>query len=369
MKAINIGTRYDIFDDTLKTYDQLPAKTYSVYFNMQTGFHLEEHVNLGSSEKVYGIHDEKADKVLRSFKLFKRNLGVILSGNKGIGKSLFAKVLCAKAVQQGYPVIIVDKFIPGIATYIESIEQECVVLFDEFDKTFGNIKVEENAADPQAQLLTMFDGIASGKKLFVITCNDLRGLNDYLVNRPGRFHYHFRFNYPSDKEIREYLSDNIAEQYYGEIDKVIAFSKRVDLNYDCLRAIAFELNNGDSFEVAIQDLNILNMEQERYRVTLHFEDGTSLLHRSCYLDLFNSDEPAEVDLYDKSGCNVGYAYFDTEDAKYSPVLGGTVVDGEDVDFHVYGEDDEDTNSEYKGKKINHMTIVRAHGKNMRYYAV
>lgn len=32
MKAISIGTRYEIHDDSLKSYDALPAKTYTVRF-------------------------------------------------------------------------------------------------------------------------------------------------------------------------------------------------------------------------------------------------------------------------------------------------------------------------------------------------
>ena len=43
------------------------------------------------TEKAYGVHTEKLEKVMDSFKLFSRSLGVILSGDKGIGKSLFAK--------------------------------------------------------------------------------------------------------------------------------------------------------------------------------------------------------------------------------------------------------------------------------------
>ena len=136
----------------------------------------------------------------------------------------------------------------------ESIEQEVVVLFDEFDKTFDGIKVSENSASAQASMLSLFDGMSTGKKLFVITCNSLSGMNEYLLNRPGRFHYHFRFNYPTADEIREYLQDKLDKQYWEEIDKVISFSQKVDLNYDCLRAIAFELNMGDKFENAIQDL-------------------------------------------------------------------------------------------------------------------
>ena len=139
MKAISIGTRYEIHDDTLKSYDNLPAKTYTVRFAQMSGFYLEERTDLAVQEKVYGVHTAKADKVLKSFALFKRSMGVILSGDKGIGKSLFARCLCERAVAAGHPVIIIDQFIPGIAAYIESIDQEAVFLFDEFDKTFGDI--------------------------------------------------------------------------------------------------------------------------------------------------------------------------------------------------------------------------------------
>ena len=124
---------------------------------------------------------------------------------------------------------------PALLPGIESIEQEVVFLFDEFDKTFGSVCLGANEADPQSALPSMFDGTAQGKKLFIITCNSLYKLNDYLVNRPGRFHYHFRFDYPSPEEIQAYLTDKLRPAYIGEIRKVILFSKKVALNYDCLR--------------------------------------------------------------------------------------------------------------------------------------
>ena len=173
MKAISIGKRYEIHEDSLKAYDKLPVNTYTVRFDKMSGFYLEARSRLAVTEKVYGIHPEKADKVLKAFTMFERNLGVILSGSKGIGKSLFARLLSAKAQDAGYPVIIIDQYIPGIAAYIESIEQEVVFLFDEFDKTFGSVCPGANEADPQSALLSMFDGTAQGKKLFIISCTSL----------------------------------------------------------------------------------------------------------------------------------------------------------------------------------------------------
>ena len=140
MKTIQIGNRFEIYSDDLQTHDFLPPQTYVVRFDKMSGFYLELHTPLAVDEKVYGIHQQKVDKVLCAFGKFNRNLGVILSGKKGIGKSIFARMLGIEAVNRGIPVIIVEQYIPGIASYIESIEQEVMILFDEFDKTFSNIK-------------------------------------------------------------------------------------------------------------------------------------------------------------------------------------------------------------------------------------
>lgn len=112
MKIIQSGSHYEIYDNNLKVHDRLPVGVYQVDFNKMTGFSLSDHPAIEIKERIYGIHDAKADKVLRSFAAFGRNLGVILSGSKGIGKSLFAKLLCIKAMAQGLPVIIVDSFTP-----------------------------------------------------------------------------------------------------------------------------------------------------------------------------------------------------------------------------------------------------------------
>lgn len=333
---------------------------------------MEEYAEIEIKEnKIYGIHEKKVEKVLNTFEKFNRNLGVILSGNKGIGKSLFAKLLAKKSIENGLPLIIVDRFVPGIASYLESIEQEIVVLFDEFDKTFGNIKTSENEADPQASLLTLFDGISSGKKLFVITCNELRSLNDYLVNRPGRFHYHFRFEYPSAEEIKEYLEDKLERVYYKEIESVIAFSKKVSLNYDCLRSIAFELNLGSPFKEAIKDLNILNTSRVKYNVSLHYEDGTRLTAREQYIDLFDQDGEEYIELYDKNDTNLVDVKFNTSKCIFDMVKGTNLIQGDDLEI-VYNEyeDDEAKKKEamghLKSMKPMYLSIVRCMEKEYHY---
>lgn len=166
MKVISSGNTYEIFDDTLRVYEKLPAQNYIVRFSKFKGFYLDKYTDIQINEdKVYGVHTTKADKVLRTFANMNRSLGVILSGDKGIGKSLFAKLLAVKAKEQNIPLIVVDKYITGIASYLENIDQEVMVLFDEFDKTFGGITAKDGEANPQTELLSSFDGVSAGKKI------------------------------------------------------------------------------------------------------------------------------------------------------------------------------------------------------------
>ena len=370
MRAINTGNIYRIYDNSMKTYDSLPARAYTVCFDKQTGFYLEGYSDIEIKEKTYGVHESKVTKVLNAFKQFNRNLGVILSGDKGIGKSLFSKMLAKSAIEQGIPLLVVNTYYPGIADYLDSIEQEVMILFDEFDKTFVS---KEQGPSPQAEMLTLFDGIAQGKKLFVVTCNNLRGLNDYLVNRPGRFHYHFAFNYPTDAEITEYLQDKLQEQYYKEITKVISFAHKINLNYDCLRAIAFELNNGDTFEEAIKDLNILHIESERYDLTLYFTNGESMKMRNIYLDMFSEDE-VSIDFEDsKTYDEIIECAFVPADNIYEFNRGGIIIRGEDLKVKIaeYYKTSEDENdkalyAKYSQMKADYLLIRRQKEKSIHY---
>ena len=107
----------------------------------------------------------------------------------------------------------------------------------------------------------MFDGTAvSFRRLYIITCNDIYDLSNLLLNRPGRFHFHFRFKAPDKDEIVYYMKDKLDPAYYNEIDNVLNFAVKVPLNYDCLRAIAIELNTGETFSDIIDDLNIKNID-------------------------------------------------------------------------------------------------------------
>lgn len=364
MKIIETGTRYKVYGEDLVVLDNLPAQTYKVGCGQFTGFFLEKQHDLEIKEdKIYGVHEAKANKVLDRFGKSCKNLGVILSGDKGIGKSLFARLLSQKAIQNGIPVILVDNYIPGIDDFLNSIKNEVLVLLDEFDKTFAKTRDE----DPQSKMLSLFDGTSAGKKLFVITCNNYRDLNEYLINRPGRFHFHFRFEYPTADEVKDYLKDKLDEEYYSEINKVASFSRKVKLNYDCLSAIALELNEGESFEEAIKDLNIVNVSENRnkYRISLFTKEGVVLNTDGIILDMFNGENNS-IWVEDPSGNGV-FISFKGNSAVFDSKTNVFILSNEKFKIR-YDEDyvDEDLRETYKNLHYTYAEIALTYGGHIHY---
>lgn len=287
MNIVISGGRVQVYGEDVKTYKTIPIGSYDVCFNKMMGFYMVSRPDLEAREdKIYGSHVEKVNKVMRAYDALDRNIGIILSGQKGAGKSLFARILAEKAIERGMPVITVTMAYPGVADFLASIEQEVVVIFDEFEKTFG----KHDDFDPQEDMLSLFDGMDNGKKMFVITCNEVNKLNPYLINRPGRFHYHFVISSPTADEVRQYMTDKLSIEYHQFIDRIVGFSNTVNITYDYLRAIAFELNMGYSLEETLNDLNIMRTKDINFDVIFRFTNGQVY---QCYgknLDLYSNEQ-------------------------------------------------------------------------------
>lgn len=291
MSVIFSNGEWNIYNGGIETYDQLPAGFYKVMFDERKGFFLVGAEEVKNTEKVYGDLAIRTIKTFNAYDKSSRSIGVLMSGQKGIGKTMMARLLCEKAIERGMPVIIIPQYVPGLATYLGCIHQPALILFDEFEKLCRGR--DGNEAGSQPEILSLLDGLYSEKWLFVLTCNYVSDVSTYLLGRPGRIHYHFEFKMPLASEIREYLKDNIPEDKWPQIDEVVKYAKYAKINYDSLRAIAFEFNLGGDFKEFITDLNVeKNGGDTDVRIYATFESGVTVCAVGGSLDLsFGNSTP------------------------------------------------------------------------------
>jgi hypothetical protein len=341
-----------IFSDDLQTFDKIPVGNYKVCFGPFTGFYLEDADSFKLDEKPYGKHPLKIAKAIKLYENIERGAGIILSGKKGMGKSMFARLLSVTfADTREMPTIIITEAYPGIVDFIESIKQECVVLFDEFEKVFDNSEKKES----QDKLLSLFDGISQTKRLYVVTVNELRRVNQYMINRPGRFHYHLQFNYPSVEEIELYLKDKLKPEYQHQIALVQRFSNRFDLNYDSLRAIAFELNFGYGFLETMEDLNISSTENEstRYNVAIHHSNGLTV-QTDANINLMSSYASFSYSTPTGEYVSINFSPLEIEIKEKESFT----VTSEDASLKVQYDSDNETLTEESGITVDKIVLIK-----------
>ncbi len=247
-------------EENIKISKSLPVGTYSVGADMQ-GFYFEPMDDLTVEGKIYGDTTRKVERVMNTFNDRPNTTGIILQGEKGSGKTMFARLLSSKLLEQGVVTLVVNSPYAGepFNTLINSIEQPCVVVFDEFEKVYSS--------DNQQKLLTLLDGTGNSKKLYVVTCNDIYRVSEYMKNRPGRFFYSFSYNGLSPEFVREYCEDALDNK--SRIESVVTFSGTFSkLNFDILKAIVEEMNRYDEpVSKAIEYLNATPMDQ-RFKLEL-----------------------------------------------------------------------------------------------------
>ena len=266
-----------ISGNAVSIIDALPPSIFEICYEPERGFSLNETCGaFKNSEKLYGEAEAVSEKVLNTFNSVDGNLGVLFSGSKGLGKSLTVRNICKKALEKGLPVILVKEHFNSVSQFIETIFQPVVVVFDEFEKIYPNrSKSEKDDLDGQDSLLNLFDSNLAGKKLFLLACNDTRNLSEYLLNRPGRLHYHFRMFKLSVDEITEYCTDKLEKEQHKLIPDICSLGTRIpDFSYDILRSIVFELNTGKCSLIETgRVLNIASKARSPFNFTVYFKLG------------------------------------------------------------------------------------------------
>jgi hypothetical protein len=237
-------------EESLDIQQTLPVGNYTVKFNDMGGFFFLEMVDSFSQvTKLYGDTQKHSDRILKTYLDRPISTGVMLTGEKGSGKSLLAKTLSIDAAAIGIPTIIINDPWVGdnFNKFLQDIEQPCVILFDEFEKVYDS--------EHQEKALTLLDGVFPSRKLFVITCNDKWRVNEHMRNRPGRIYYMIDYKGLDPIFIEQYCNDVLENKHY--IEKIVTIAALFEqFNFDMLKALVEEMNRyGESPQDALKMLN------------------------------------------------------------------------------------------------------------------
>jgi hypothetical protein len=212
----------------------LPPGFYTTGYNDREGVFLKETDSLTIPSKIYGDSNSRLGRILNSFEYATKNLGVLLYGNSGSGKSLLAKQVCVELAKT-HPVIIVNSnHIYFLNNYIENIKERCVFFIDEFEKMFEK-------KEDQSYMLTVIDGATTKSNLFLFTANNKSMVNDFFFNRPSRIRYAYEYSYLSEDVIKEVLFDRLDNK--DRVDAIFnAIVRFDDPSFDVICELASEAN-------------------------------------------------------------------------------------------------------------------------------
>ncbi|QIG65783.1 putative DNA replication protein [Ochrobactrum phage vB_OspM_OC] len=283
-----LGSTVRVLGDADEIVDNLPVATFSVKVTMQ-GFHLEKIPDMEMPSKIYGQAPARADRIMDTYRDRPANTGVLLKGERGSGKTLLIKQVSALGRKLGIPTIIVAAPYSNEAfiTFMGSITQEAIVVFDEFDKVYPNAE--------QETILTLLDGTITGKKLFMFTVNNVSKVNEFFINRPGRIYYSYTYKGLDEEFIREYCKDSLKNQ--SKIEDIVRVAALFsEFNFDMLKAMVEEINRYD--EPVAELLSHLNLTPEnggrkKYKVVTNNFDPVKECEESDRV--YVGDLEAEVD--------------------------------------------------------------------------
>lgn len=262
--------------------DKLPNKVYTVKHNKNVDKYylglVQDNYKASLPKKIYGVQGRQ-DKVVKTFKERQKSTGVLLTGDSGVGKTQLMLSIAEELRDEGYPVVLVESDFHGenFNEFINSLGV-CVVLFDEFGKVYG---------EKQESLLSLLDGTVSQKKLFIFTENQSWSIDNYILNRPGRAYYHFKYTKLEIGVVNEYLSEvGITTEnktglleYYSRVNK---------FSFDTLKTIVSECNRfpDTSIEEILEELNIpaVHKNEVEYKVIKLLKNNIDITNDTVQLN-------------------------------------------------------------------------------------
>jgi len=246
-----------------KEYKKLDNAVYTVGIDGFGRFYLSKvSDNFEFGHKIYGLERNLVNRVIKTYKATEGgNLGVLLNGLKGTGKTVTSKIISNELNQ---PTILVSMNIDGVGSFINEIPQDITVFVDEYEKIFGE----------SSSLLSIMDGAFNSinRRVFIMTTNNLY-VDDNMIQRPSRIRYLKKFDNLSPEVVEEIVDDVLVHKHFKK-ECVDFVSNLETITVDIVKAVITEVNIHEEAPSVFQSVFNVKKLKGKYNVMLREDDGT-----------------------------------------------------------------------------------------------
>lgn len=277
------GSSY-LLSETSHQVALLPTGIYRLEYDKTFERFYLEHVQdkFNFPYKIYGVETEFINRVKKSWDNTANNMGVLLNGLKGTGKTVTAELICNK---MQLPVILVQKHHESMVSFLNSIGQDVIIMIDEFEKIYNKY---------DTALLSVMDGIfrTDSRKMFLLTTNDL-SIDKNMLQRPSRIRYIKSYTDLSIDVIMEVIDDKLLHPELRECT-IKMVSELPIITMDLVKAVVEEVNIHHEDPALFKDIfNVQGDSGEIYNVYILNEDGTKTEHSRSVMVYPNVIRPYE----------------------------------------------------------------------------
>lgn len=259
---VQTGINFNRMQGPIISYNEIPVGVYKISMSKQ-GFYLEYVMSeFVFDYKIYGLQEDFINHVIKTYNEAQTgNLGILLNGTKGTGKTVAAKMI---ANRLHLPVIIVQNMGQEMnlqmMNYLSTeINFDCVFFFDEYEKTF----------DIDTTILSFMDGVynSESRKVFLLTTNTL-SIDRNLIGRPSRILYLKKFGNLEIEAASEFLDDTLNNKEYKQ--EVLEFINLLSIStIDILKSVVKEINI-HGIEEFRKSKSYFNVEINSYTYTCEY---------------------------------------------------------------------------------------------------
>lgn len=272
---VQTGINFNRMQGPIISYNEIPVGVYKISMSKQ-GFYLEYVMSeFVFDYKIYGLQEDFINHVIKTYNEAQtENLGILLNGTKGTGKTVAAKMI---ANRLHLPVIIVQNMGQEMnlqmMNYLSTeINFDCVFFFDEYEKTF----------DKDTTILSFMDGVynSESRKVFLLTTNTL-SIDRNLIGRPSRILYLKKFGNLEIEAASEFLDDTLNNKEYKQ--EVLEFINLLSIStIDILKSVVREINI-HGIEEFRKSKSYFNVEINSYTYTCEYASAN--IHNDSDFDV------------------------------------------------------------------------------------